>query len=198
VQSSCSSSSPARNRGHYRRQRVQLSVALDQCARHHEATVTTLDGDTPSDAYPDITNGSQVAAVNSSGTGIATGTLSYKSATDSPYRGMANYFTFVVSVPGGMPRHGIQVGHNRGTVWESSQQMRQGPLTSPRGWLLMLATLRRAHRAHARASSRTREMPGRSRAPVRSSVFVMPCRERAVNWQAARTRRRPWVGARAA
>lgn len=36
-------------------------------------------------------------------------------------------FSFTVSVPGGLPRYGIQVGQNWGTVWESASEMQKGP-----------------------------------------------------------------------
>lgn len=34
------------------------------------------------------------------------------------------YYTFTVTVCGGQSRYGIQIGHDRGTVWESTSQMK--------------------------------------------------------------------------
>ncbi len=94
-----------------------------------ETTTNILDGDTPSEAYPDIRAGTQVIVVGSSGTVIATGTLAYVSSGEaSAVTPWADYFAFTVTVPGGLPRYGIEVGNGHGTVWESAAEMRHGPI----------------------------------------------------------------------
>jgi hypothetical protein len=77
----------------------------------------------------DLADGDQVVIVNSAGTVIGNGTL----ATVSSGPGIDNIgdedvFSFKVTVPGGLPRYGIQVnGTRHGTLWESAKQMQSGP-----------------------------------------------------------------------
>jgi hypothetical protein len=88
-----------------------------------EVAVSMLDGDTPSEAYPDISDGGQVTVIDSDHNVIGTGTLS-----ETGTGGLDNdYYTFTSKVPGGEQRYGIQIGNNRGVVWFSQQQMHQGP-----------------------------------------------------------------------
>lgn len=87
-----------------------------------ETAVSVMDGTTPGQAYPDITDGGQVVIVNSGGTVIATGTLDETSLPDT--EAVSDYYTFSLGVPGGLPRYGIRVGDSdRGTVWETAAQM---------------------------------------------------------------------------
>ena len=94
------------------------------------------------DAYPDITDGSQVTVTDPSGTVFGNGTLSYSKADTLRFllEAEAQYpqigatlasdiaiYTFTVTVPGGEPRYGIQAGRNRGTIWQSAAQMKAGP-----------------------------------------------------------------------
>jgi hypothetical protein len=76
----------------------------------------------------DLSDGSQVVVVNSSGTVIGNGTLAGSGGGGLGGYGMADVFTFKVTVPGGLPRYGIQVGGtSHGTAWESAAQMQTGP-----------------------------------------------------------------------
>ena len=94
---------------------------------------------------PDVTDGSQVTVTDSAGHVIGTGTL----ATDNSAAarraeaqqavlaaGLAQFggdqtgltiYDFTVTVPAALPRYGISVGQNRGTVWLSEREMRAGP-----------------------------------------------------------------------
>jgi hypothetical protein len=90
-----------------------------------EVTVAPLDGTSTSNAYPDINPGSQVVVINSDNDTIATGTLSFQYS--DTVQGDSDYYTFTVTVPGGLPRYGIEVGNGHGTLWESAAQMKAGP-----------------------------------------------------------------------
>lgn len=90
-----------------------------------EVAADALNGTNTSD-YSDISDGAQVTVVNSSGTVIANGTLSFSKAENLGLIS-ADIYNFTVTVPGGLSRYGIQVGQNRGTVWESASQMKAGP-----------------------------------------------------------------------
>ncbi|HMG61390.1 MAG TPA: hypothetical protein VK599_00435 [Streptosporangiaceae bacterium] len=76
-----------------------------------------------------LSDGSQVVIVNSAGTVVGNGTLAIGHAGAAPFNlGMEDDFTFTVTVPGGLPRYGIQVGGaGHGTVWETAAQMKAGP-----------------------------------------------------------------------
>ena len=76
-----------------------------------------------------LSDGSQVVIVNSAGTVVGNGTLALRHAGAAPFNlGMEDDFTFAVTVPGGLPRYGIQVGGTaHGTVWETAAQMKAGP-----------------------------------------------------------------------
>ena len=80
----------------------------------------------------DLSDGSQVVVVNSAGTVVGTGTLAVKSSGPGLDNiGSEDVFTFQVTVPGGLPRYGIQVGGtSHGTVWQSAAQMQSGPALS--------------------------------------------------------------------
>jgi hypothetical protein len=82
-----------------------------------------LNGTSPSD-YSDISDGSQVTITDSKGGVVATGTLASDPKDSNSLEAVYN---FTVVVPGGLPRYGIQVGRNRGTIWFSESQMRKGP-----------------------------------------------------------------------
>lgn len=70
-------------------------------------------------------SGAQVVVVNSAGTVIASTTLLAGRAGASPLgTGFQDDYTFTVTVPGGEPRYGIQVGGtNHGTIWETPAEM---------------------------------------------------------------------------
>ncbi len=105
-----------------------------------------LDGQNVQNAYPDISDGTQVTVVNSSGTVVGTGTLqsdpaatvrALKSAvagisglSASDFTSFVAEYDFTVTVPGGLARYGIRAGQNRGTTWLTPQQMRNGPALS--------------------------------------------------------------------
>lgn len=104
---------------------------------HGTLTVSqsTLDsgGLSLSEAYPDISDGAQVEVVNSSGAVVGVGTLSQQPVPagqlviDSMDMGTSEYFTFTVTgIPPGQARYGIKLGHDRGTVWESQKDMKNG------------------------------------------------------------------------
>jgi len=80
----------------------------------------------------DISDGSQVVVVNSSGTVIGNGTLTLKHSGPGLLNiGEEDDFTFTVTVPGGLARYGVQVGGtSHGTVWETAAQMKAGPALS--------------------------------------------------------------------
>ena len=106
-----------------------------------------LSGLNMQDAYPDITDGSQVTVSDSTGKVIGTGTLSYSSAdtltfliealgqekgtglTATELAPDVAIYTFTVTVPGGLDRYGITVGKNRGVIYESASQMKDPGLT---------------------------------------------------------------------
>ena len=79
-----------------------------------------------------LSDGSQVVVVNSAGTVVGNGTLALRHAGAAPFNiGMEDDFTFAVTVPGGLPRYGIQVGGTaHGTVWQTAAQMKSGPALS--------------------------------------------------------------------
>lgn len=118
---------------------------------HGTVTLLTgiIGGPEVTSAYPDVTNGSQITVVNSSGTVLGTGTLSYslpETAADATsmaaaFNGDAGgsavtpgemavhvaVYDFTVNVPGEQTRYGVTVGQNRGTEWLSAAQMKSGP-----------------------------------------------------------------------
>jgi len=81
----------------------------------------------PSQNYPDIADGGQVTVVNSQQQVIGDGTLSAGAYSTGLLT--AQYYNWKAAVPGGLPRYGVEVGTNRGTVWFSQQQMKAGPST---------------------------------------------------------------------
>lgn len=90
--------------------------------------VNSLGGMTTTRAFPDISNGSPVRVVNSSGTVIGTGTLA--PSDPSSWGSQDAVYSFTVTVPAGEPRYGIEIGRGRGTVWLTGAQMRRGPALS--------------------------------------------------------------------
>lgn len=106
-----------------------------------------LGGTDVSEAYPDITDGTQVTVTDSSGTVIGTGTLSYsksQSVTQALLMGtemgmgasaadmvldVAVYTFTVTGLPAGLSRYGFSVGTNRGTIWETASQAKDPQLT---------------------------------------------------------------------
>jgi hypothetical protein len=89
-----------------------------------EYTSTAIGG-----AGDDLSDGDQVVVVNSAGTVIGNGTLAtVSSGPGTDNIGSEDVFSFKVTVPGGLPRYGIQVnGTRHGTLWESAKQMQAGP-----------------------------------------------------------------------
>jgi hypothetical protein len=77
----------------------------------------------------DLSDGSQVVIVNSAGTVIGNGTLTATSSGPGiDGLGEEDVFSFKVTVPGGQPRYGIQVGGtSHGTLWETAAQMNAAP-----------------------------------------------------------------------
>lgn len=73
--------------------------------------------------YPDITSGAQVVVTDASGKVLAVTAL--RSSKD--ISSLACDFPFTVTVPSGQSRYGIVIGHNRGTVWFTSAEMKHGP-----------------------------------------------------------------------
>jgi hypothetical protein len=82
---------------------------------------------------------------DSSGKVISTGTLSSDPAKTAATLATATVGTglsasemtefvavydFTVTVPGGLDRYGVKLGQNRGTIYESAKQMKQGPSLS--------------------------------------------------------------------
>lgn len=101
-----------------------------------------LGGDPVSEAYPDVANGSQVVVTDSSGKVVGIGTLSPDTGEESVLRQMTAaslkvdadllapdivVYQFAVTVPGGLDRYGVKVGQNRGTIYETAKEMKDGP-----------------------------------------------------------------------
>jgi hypothetical protein len=79
--------------------------------------------------FPDITDGAQVTVVNSSNTVVGTGTL-YLQGNQAQTVGESDSYIFTVSkLPGGLARYGFEVGHNRGTVWETPSEAKDPSLS---------------------------------------------------------------------
>ena len=109
--------------------------------------VNPLGGTEVAQAYPDITDGSQVTVTDPSGKVVGTGTLAYsksQTATEALLLGtqmglganaadmvldIAVYTFTVTGLPGGLPRYGFSVGTNRGTIWESPSQVKDPQLS---------------------------------------------------------------------
>ncbi len=88
-----------------------------------------LGGTAGSDPYSD---GTQVVVVDSHGTVVASTALTAVKAGRVMLGGMfiEDSYTFTVTVPGGLPRYGIQVGGtNHGTIWETPAEMTHPALT---------------------------------------------------------------------
>lgn len=81
--------------------------------------------------YPDISAGTQVVVLDSSGKVIATGQLSFDAKATKIFSklgafGAETVYDFTVNVPSGESRYGIVVSH-RGTIWFTPKQMQKGP-----------------------------------------------------------------------
>ena len=116
-------------------------------AAHGELTVynNPFGGLSMSDAYPDVTDGSQVTVTDSSGKVIGTGTLSYSKADTFSFlvqaevkypqigaslsSDIALYRFTVTGLPGGLPRYGFTVGKGRGTIWVNAKNVKDPGLT---------------------------------------------------------------------
>ncbi len=96
-----------------------------------QVVVNSFDGMSTGSAFPDITAGSAVRVVDSSGTVIGAGTLA--ASDPSSWGPQDAVYAFVVTVPAGQPRYGIEIGRNRGTEWFTEDQMRKGPSLSVSG-----------------------------------------------------------------
>ncbi len=96
-----------------------------------QVVVTSFDGMSTSGAFPDITAGSPVTVVDTSGHVLGTGTLA--ASDPSSWGSQDAVYSFIVTVPAGEPRYGIEIGRNRGTEWFSEAQMRSGPSLSVSG-----------------------------------------------------------------
>ncbi len=72
-----------------------------------------------------------VTVVDDSGAVIGTGTLA--ASDPSSWGPQDAVYAFVVTVPAGQPRYGIEIGRNRGTEWFTEGQMRKGPSLSLSG-----------------------------------------------------------------
>jgi hypothetical protein len=93
------------------------------------ASAGILAGGPPSELFPDITDGGQVTVVNSSNTVIGTGTLNLQ-GNQAQTVGQTDTYTLTVSnLPGGLSRYGFQIGHNRGTVWETPSEAKHPSLS---------------------------------------------------------------------
>ncbi len=96
-----------------------------------QVVVTSFDGMSITAAFPDITGGSRVTVVDPAGEVIGTGLLS--PSDPSSWGPQDAVYAFTVTVPAGEPSYGIEVGRNRGTVWFTEAQLRQGPALSLTG-----------------------------------------------------------------
>jgi hypothetical protein len=114
---------------------------------HGELTVynNPFGGLSMSEAYPDITDGSQVTVTDSSGRVIGTGTLSYSKADTFSFlvqaevkypqigqslsSDIALYRFTVTDLPGGLPRYGFTVGKGRGTIWVNAKDVKDPGLS---------------------------------------------------------------------
>lgn len=111
-----------------------LAVLLLAACSSSPAPITahgkvTVEYTAPGAGGDDLSDGSQVVIVNSSGTVIGNGTLTATSSGPGIDNiGEQDVFSFKVQVPGGQPRYGIQVGGtSHGTLWETAAQMKAGP-----------------------------------------------------------------------
>jgi hypothetical protein len=114
---------------------------------HGEMTVylNPFSGLSMSEAYPDVTDGSQVTVTDPSGKVVGTGTLSYSKADTFSFLVQAEvkypqigqsldqdirlYRFTVKDLPGGLPRYGFSVGKNRGTIWVNAKQIKDPGLS---------------------------------------------------------------------
>ncbi len=115
-----------------------LALVLAACSSsppsftaHGAVTVSAgiLAGGPPSELFPDISDGAQVTVVNSSNTVVGTGPL-HLQGNQAQTVGESDSYTFTVSnLPGGLTRYGFEIGHNRGTVWETPSEAKDPSLS---------------------------------------------------------------------
>jgi hypothetical protein len=116
-------------------------------AAHGELTVynNPFGGLSMSEAYPDVTDGSQVTVTDPAGKVIGTGTLSYSKADTFSFLVQAEvkypqigfslsedivlYRFTVTGLPGGLPRYGFTVGKGRGTIWVNAKNVKDPGLS---------------------------------------------------------------------
>lgn len=96
-----------------------------------QVVVTSFDGMSTERAFPDITSGTPVTVVDPAGTVI--GSASLAASDPSSWGPQDAVYAFVVTVPAGERRYGIEIGRNRGTTWFTEAQLRQGPALSVSG-----------------------------------------------------------------
>lgn len=114
---------------------------------HGELTVynSPVSGLSMSEAYPDVTDGSQITVTDSSDKVIGTGTLSYSKADTFSFlvqaeikypqigqslsSDIALYRFTVTDLPGGLPRYGFSIGKGRGTIWVNAKDVKDPGLS---------------------------------------------------------------------
>ena len=77
-----------------------------------------------------------MTVTDASGKVIGTGELQYDSKATNTWAkkmgdlgewGAETFYNWTVTVPAGQDRYGVQIGHDRGTVWFTEKQMQHGP-----------------------------------------------------------------------
>jgi len=96
-----------------------------------QVVVNSFDGMSTDGAFPDITAGAPVTVVDTGGHILGTGTLA--ASDPSSWGPQDAVYSFIITVPAGEARYGIEIGRNRGTEWFSEPQMRKGPSLSVSG-----------------------------------------------------------------
>lgn len=96
-----------------------------------QLVVTSYDGMSTEQAFPDITGGTPVTVVNPAGAEVGSALLSPSDPTS--WGPQDAVYAFVVTVPAGEQKYGIQIGRDRGTVWFTPAQMLRGPAVTLTG-----------------------------------------------------------------
>lgn len=81
-----------------------------------------------------LTAGSQVAVVSPAGTVVGNSSLVEEAnppASDTA--ALIGDYTFTLTVPGGQPRYGVEVGAGAPPVWFSAAEMKSGPVVAVSG-----------------------------------------------------------------
>jgi hypothetical protein len=86
-------------------------------------------GGTPAEDYPDVTSGGQVTILDQQQHVITTATLTSGASMNTGLLD-GQFYNWSAKVPAGLARYGVEIGHDRGTVWFSERQMHAGPSTS--------------------------------------------------------------------